>query len=223
MINILIVDDHTLMRQGLKQIFADEPDLRVGGEASSGQEALDLLQSGAWDVIVLDLSLPDQNGIEVLQHIRRLPAPPPVLVLTMHDERQFGPRLLRLGAAGFLTKEVAGQELVSAIRQVVRGHRYISPTLAEQLIAQPVAVADRPRHESLSDREFEVLCLIASGHPVAEIATALGVTSPTISTHRMHILTKMGMQSTADLIQYAIWHRLVPWSPEATALERPVL
>lgn len=221
MINVFIVDDHTLMREGLKQILADEPNLQVCGEASTGQEALDRIRSGRCDVVVLDLSLPDCSGIEVLQDIRRLPTPPPVLVLTMHDKRQYGPRLLHMGAAAFLTKKAAPQALVTAIRRIAQGSRYITPKLAELLLDRHEAPANRPRHESLSDREFEVLCLIASGHTVAEIAATLSITPQTVSTHRAHILDKMGMRSTADLIQYAIWHRLVPWSPDAARLQRP--
>lgn len=222
MTDVLLVDDHTLMREGLKQILADEPDMRICGEASTGQQALDHIRSDACDVVVLDLSLPDQSGIEVLQRIKRLPAPPPVLILTMHDKRQYAPRLLRMGAAGFLTKKAAPQTMITAIRQVAQGGRYVSLKLAEQFIAQLETPADRPRHESLSDREFQVLCLTASGFTVAEIATALSVTSQTISTHRAHILAKMGMRSTADLVQYAVWHRLIPWSPEASMPQRPV-
>lgn len=222
MIDVLLVDDHTLMREGLKQILMDEPDLGICGEASTGQEALDHVQTGKWDVVLLDLSLPDQSGIEVLQRIRCLPDPPPVLILTMHDEKQYGPRLLRLGAAGFLTKKSAVQEMITAIRQVAQGGLYISPKLAESVMAQQGLPVSRPPHESLSDREFQVMCMIALGHTVAEIAAALSVTSQTISTHRAHILSKMHMQSTADLVQYAVWHRLVPWSPEAMPTHRSV-
>ena len=222
MIRVLIVDDHTLMREGLKQILADEPDLEICGEASTGQDALDYVKTRRCDVVVLDLSLPDQSVIEVLQHIRGLPVPPPVLILTMHDKRQYGPRLLRMGAAGFLTKRSGGQQMVTAIRRVAQGGHYISPKLAEYVVAQHALPINRAQHETLSDREFEVMCMIALGHTVAEIATALSVTPQTISTHRAHILSKMCMRSTADLVQYAIWHRLIPWSPEATTMYRAV-
>ncbi len=216
MTTILLVDDHTLVREGFKQILADEPDLHVGGEASTGHEALDLIRTAAWDVVVLDLSLPDRSGIEVLQTIQDLPIAPPVLILTMHDQEQYGPRLLRMGAAGFLTKRAAAQELITAIRRVAQGRRYLDSVLAEHLITQAATTADRPPHAVLSDREFQVLCLLASGHTNAEIAKAFSVTSQTISMHRTHILHKMRLRNTADLIQYAIWHRLVPWSPEAS-------
>jgi two-component system invasion response regulator UvrY len=221
MIDIFIVDDHILMREGLKQILEDESDLRVCGEVGTGREALDHIPTVKCDVVVLDLSLPDCSGIEVLQSIRHLPTPPPVLILTMHDKRQYGPRLLRMGAAAFLTKKTAAQKLVTAIRRIAQGGRYITPKLAELFMEQRDVSAARPRHEILSGREFEVLCLIASGHTAAEIAATLSITSQTVSTHRAHILAKMGMRSTADLVQYAIWHRLVPWSPEATLLQCP--
>ncbi len=215
MITILIVDDHAIVRQGLKQILADTSDMSVGGEASTAQAALDAIQSATWDVIVLDLSLPDRSGIEVLQHIRHLPDRPPVLVLTMHTEEQYGTRLLHMGADGYLTKQAAPQELVTAIRQLAQGHKYVSPTLSEYLVAMQMPDAARPRHTVLSDREFQVLCLLAAGKTITKVAAELSIGITTVSTHRANILRKMHMRSVADLIQYAIWHRLVPWCPEA--------
>lgn len=218
MLNILIVDDHAIVRQGLRQILADTPDMVVGDEASSGQEALDKIQTRQWDVVVLDLSLPDRSGIELLQAIRNQPAAPPVLVLTVHAEEQYAPRLLRMGASGYLTKKSAPQELVTALRWVAHRKKYISPSLAAYLAAEVGTAAEQPRHATLSDREFQVLCLLATGKAIADIAKELAVSSTTVSTHRARILEKMRLKSTADLIQYAIWHRLVSWNPEVTAL-----
>ena len=213
MLNVLIVDDHAIVRAGLKQILADVPDMLVGGEADSAQEALDKVANGRWDVVVLDLSLPDRSGIEVLQTLRSQPTAPPVLILSVHDEEQYGPRLLRMGAAGYLSKKSAPQELVTAIRRVAQGRKYISPGLAEYLASGAGPQADQPRHAVLSPREFQVLCLIAAGKTTSEMAHDLSVSGTTISTHRARILEKMGLKSTADIVQYAIAHRLVPPSP----------
>jgi two-component system invasion response regulator UvrY len=139
-----------------------------------------------------------------------------VLILSTHDEEQYGTRLLRMGAAGYLTKKGAPQELVTALRRIVQGRRYISPTLAESLVMDTESAASTPRHTTLSDREFQVLCLLAAGKATTEIAKELSVSSTTVSTHRARILEKMRLKSTAELVQYAIWHRLVPWSPEVT-------
>jgi two-component system invasion response regulator UvrY len=216
MLNILVVDDHAIVRQGLRQILADTSDMVVGDEASSGLEALAKIQTGTWDVVVLDLSLPDRSGIEILQAIRSQPAAPPVLVLTVHAEEQYAPRLLRMGASGYVTKKSAPQELVTALRWAAQGKKYISPSLAAHLAAEIGTTAAQPRHATLSDREFQVLCLLASGKAIAEIAQELCVSSTTVSTHRARILEKMRLKSTAELIQYAIWHQLVPWNPEVT-------
>lgn len=210
MLNVLIVDDHAIVRAGLQQILADVPDMVVGGEAESAQEALDKVRDHRWDVVVLDLSLPDHGGIEVLQTLCNQPKAPPVLILSVHDEEQYGPRLLRMGAAGYLNKRSAPQELVTAIRRVAQGRKYISPGLAEYLATRSAPEADQPRHAVLSPREFQVLCLIAAGKTTSEMAHDLAVSGTTISTHRAHILEKMGLKSTADVVQYALAHRLVP-------------
>ena len=216
MITILIVDDHAIIREGLKQIVASTADMTVGGEASSGEEALTLLPTQRWDIVVLDLSLKDRDGIELLRHITALPTAPPVLVLTMHDERQYGPRLLRMGAAGYLMKDAIPQEFVVALRRIAQGRKYVSPALAEYLVEDTAPSADQPRHTLLSDREFQIMCLLASGVTISDIAARLSISAPTVSTHRARILEKMGMTHNADLVQYAIWHHLVPWAPDAT-------
>ncbi len=215
MTTVLLVDDHAILLDSLKLVLSNEPDIKAIGEARTGNEAIKLVQSQNWDVVVLDLSLPDLSGIEVLQFTHQLPSPPPVLILTMHDKKQYGPRLLRLGAAGFISKRADSQELLAALRSVVQGRRYIPPAIADYLVQKPSATADRPRHAVLSTRELQVLCLLAEGQSVAEIAKRLNLSRPTISSHRSHILSKMEMTSTADLVQYAIWHRLIPWSPDA--------
>lgn len=215
MVTILIVDDHPIVREGLKRILADEPDMVVRGEASSVQEATAQLQAQQWDVVVLELALPDQNSLEILSYLTRQPAAPPILVFTVYAEAQYALRLLHMGAAGYLTKQAEPQELITALRRVANGQRYISPTLAELLTAGADRHPAQSRHTTLSNREFQVLCLIASGKTVSEIATELSVSVATISTHRGRILEKMRMRNTTDLIQYALWHRLVPWSPEA--------
>ncbi len=219
MTKILLVDDHTILLDSLKLLLSREADFETIGGARTGQEAIDMIQFEAWDVVVLDLALPDRSGIEVLRSIQQFTAPPPVLVLTMHDEKQFGPRLLHMGAAGFLTKWSKAQELLAAIRRVAHGQLYIPDTLADYLVRRQITAADQPLHARLSDRELQVFCLLAEGKAVSEVAEQLNVSRTTISTHRSHILNKMEMASTADLVQYAIWHRLIPWSPDAQLCE----
>lgn len=214
MTNVLIVDDHAIVREGLKQILADTPDMVVAGEASTGREALDHLQTGEWDVVVLDISLPDRSGLDILKQIIQRPNGPPVLILTMHAEGPYAVRILRMGAAGYLTKESAPEQLVGAIRKVAQGGRYVSPSLAEQLAFDVSSTHQSPLHETLSDREFEVLCMLVSGKTLTQIAADLCVSIKTISTHRARILDKMHMKSNVELVRYAIRHRLVPALPD---------
>jgi two-component system invasion response regulator UvrY len=212
---ILIVDDHPIVREGLKRILANEPDMAVEGEANAMREAVAQLQARQWDVVVLEVALPDQSGLEILSYITHQPAAPPVLVFTVYAEEPYALRLLRMGAAGYLTKQAGPQELITALRRVANGQRYISPALAELLTAESDRHPAQSRHATLSNREFEVLCLIASGKTVSEIAAVLSVSVATVSTHRRRLLEKMRLMSNTDLIQYALWHRLVPWRPEA--------
>ncbi|MGH7472580.1 MAG: response regulator [Candidatus Methylomirabilales bacterium] len=209
MIKILVIDDHAIVRQGLKQILAETPDLVVTGEASSGVEALQKIRTGQWDVVVLDISLPDPSGLIVLQQIKSEYPELPVLVLTMHAEDQYAVRVLKAGAAGFLTKESAPDQLVSAIKRVASGGRYISPTLAEKLVSDLGSDIRKPRHEVLSDREFQVLCMIAAGKTLTKIAEELGVSVKTVSTHRTRLLKKMRLKNNAELVHYAIRNGLV--------------
>lgn len=209
MVRILIADDHPIVRRGLKQILAEEPDLTVGGEAQTSQEVLDQVRRGGWDVLILDISMPGRGGLDVLKEIKHQYPKLPVLVLSMHPEDQYAIRALRAGASGYLTKESAPDELVAAIRKIVRGGKYISPTLAERLAAEIEAPGGKLPHERLSDREYQVLLMIASGKTVSQIAQELSLSVKTISTYRARLLEKMGMKTNAELTHYAIENKLV--------------
>jgi len=207
---ILIVDDHAVVRRGLQQIVLDEYEDLVFGEATNGQEALDSLNDQDWDVIVLDISMPGRSGLDVLKEIRRERPTLPVLVLSMHPEDQFAVRVLRAGASGYMTKETAPDELVTAINKVTTGGTYVSVSLAE-ILAQDLQsnASDTSLHQRLSDREYEVMVMIASGKAVSEIADELSLSVKTISTYRARILDKVHMKSNAELTRYAIKHGLV--------------
>lgn len=209
MTKILVVDDHAIVRQGLKQILADTPDLVVAGEASTGQEALEKVRTGQWDVVILNISLPDRSGVTVLEQLKTQYPDLPVLVLSMHAEEQYAVRVMKAGAAGYLPKESAPDQLVSAIHKVARGGKYVSPTLMEKFVSDLGTDPKKPRHEILSAREFQVLCMIAGGKSLTEIAEDLGVSVKTISTHRTRMLKKMELKTNADLIHYAIRTGLV--------------
>jgi two-component system, NarL family, invasion response regulator UvrY len=209
MIRILIADDHAVVRRGLKQIVAEEPDMEVAGEACDAQEVLDLARKGQWDVAVLDISMPGRSGLEVLKQLRQEYPKLAVLMLSMHPEEQYAVRALRVGAAGYLTKESMPEELVKAIRKVVAGGRYVSQSLAETLAVDVGTDAERAPHQTLSDREYQVMCMIASGKSVGEIADELSLSAKTISTYRARILEKMNMKNNAELTYYAIHNRLV--------------
>jgi two-component system, NarL family, invasion response regulator UvrY len=201
---ILLIDDHAVVREGLKLILADEFANAVFGEARNGQEALARVVKHHWDVAVLDVTMPGRNGVEVLREIKRLRPRLPVLILSMHPEDQFAVRMLRNGAAGYLTKEIAGDELVGAIRKVLAGKRYISPTLAERMASYLAIDVQKAPHERLSDREFQVTQMIASGKQVSEIARELSLSVQTISTYRARILQKMDLRNNAELTRYAL-------------------
>lgn len=217
MIKIFIVDDHAVVREGLKHILADTSDMVVAGEASSGQEAIDKIRAEQWDVIVLDLCLPDRSGIEVLRTVKNEPSCPPVLILTIQAEELYAERLLQMGACGYLNKESASTELVTALRRVAEGGKYIGLSLAERLVFESQTPFDRQRHERLSDREFQVFSLLALGKTVTEIAKELSISVKTASTHHVRVLEKMRLKNNAQLVQYALWHHLVPWSPDTTS------
>jgi len=204
MIEILAADDHAIVRKGLKQILAENQEMEVAGEASTAKELFEKLADRRWDVLMLDISLPDQSGVEVLGHIRELYPAMPVLVLSVHDDVQYAVRMLEQGAVGYLTKESAPQELLTALENVVNGGRYVSHALAERLLLNFSSQREKPHHQSLSKRELQVLSLIASGKSVKEVGSELDLSVKTISTHRVRILKKMGMKHNAELIRYAL-------------------
>jgi DNA-binding NarL/FixJ family response regulator len=205
---ILLADDHAVVRHGLKQILTDAFKRATYGEARHAQEALDLVWKQDWDVVVLDITMPGRSGLDVLREIKKFKPSLPVLVLSMHPENQFAVRVLKCGASGYMTKESAPEELVGAVKKVLAGGRYVSNSLAENLAASLSASQKAPQ-EKLSDREFQVLRLIASGKMVTDIARELSLSVKTISTYRSRILEKMGMKNNAELMHYAIQHRLV--------------
>jgi two-component system invasion response regulator UvrY len=209
MIKILIADDHTIVREGLKQIISDIPGMEVTDEARNGNEALSKIRKGGFDVVLLDISMPGKSGLETLKEIRLEDQTLPVLILTMHPEEQYAIRVLKAGASGYVTKESAPDELITAIRKVTNGGKYISASLAETLVFHLDVDTEKPLHETLSDREYQVLCKISSGNTISEIAKEMTLSVKTISTYRTRILEKMGMKSNAELTYYAIKNELV--------------
>ncbi len=209
MIRTLIVDDHAVVRQGLIQILSDHKDIKVEGEATSAREAIRMGKTEEWDLVILDLTIPKGGGLDVLNELKTAKPHLPVLVLSVHAEDQYAVRTLRAGAAGYLTKECAPDELVTAIRRVVDGGKYISLDVAETLADGLSGGQSRPLHEQLSDREFQTLRLVAAGMSTKEVAETLSVSSKTVSTYRRRILDKLGLETTADLIRYALENDLV--------------
>ena len=209
MIKILIADDHEVVRQGLKQILEGAPDLVVEGEAANGREVLDKVRSSHWDVVVLDITMPCGDGMETLKELKRARLRLPVLILSIHAEDQFGVRALSAGASGYMTKECAADELVSAIRKVCAGEKYISSRLAEEMAFDLERGTEKSPRKKLSDREFQVMCMIASGKTVKETADELLLSTRTISTYRARVLDKMRMKTNAELTRYAITNHLM--------------
>ena len=208
MTRVLLVDDHAVVRQGLKQVLAESLPDATFGDASNADEALRMVRTANWDIVVLDISLPGKSGIEALKELRAAHPRLPVLVLSMHPEEQFAVRALKAGAAGYVTKRTAARDVVAAVKKVLSGGRYVSPSLAERLAAQTQAGSVDTPHETLSDREYQVFRLLAMGKTVKQIGKELDLSPQTVSTHRTHILEKMGMQSNAELIQYAIQNQI---------------
>ena len=207
-IRVLIADDHAIVRQGLRQILSDTPDLTVAGEAENGVQAVQMVRSGDWDVVLMDVSMPDRNGIDALKLIKKEFPRLPVLILSMYPEEQYAIRALKAGAAGYLTKQSAPELLVTAIRQVASGKKYVSPSLAEELANAIGDDSERPAHEKLSDREYQTLCMIASGKTPAEIAEALNLSVKTVSVYRARLLEKMNLRNNAELTHYGLKHGL---------------
>jgi len=208
-IRVFIADDHAIVRAGLKQILAEECDISVVGEAETGLDAIKLFRKSRCNVLLLDISLPDRNGIEVLKQIKDDKPELAVLMLSMHREDQYAIRSLKAGASGYLTKQSAPRELVNAIRQVAAGQRYVSAQLAQVLAAQIGENHDKPAHENLSDREYQTLMMIASGKTVSEIAKELSLSVKTISEYRSRLLAKMNLKTSAELTHYAIRNQLI--------------
>ena len=209
MIKVVVVDDHAVVREGLKRIVSESGGMVVSGEAADGQEAMRLIRSEPCDVVLLDISMPNKSGLDVLKELHAESPRLPVLVLSMHPEDQYAVRVLRAGAAGYVTKESAPAKLVQAIRKVVRGGKYVSPSLAERLVFDLGTDTKKAPHELLSDREYQVLCLIASGKTVTQIGEVLALSVKTISTYRVRILEKLQMKNNAELTRYAIKEGLV--------------
>ncbi|MFL6333519.1 MAG: response regulator [Pyrinomonadaceae bacterium] len=209
MIRVLIVDDHPVVRRGLREILADERNIEVS-ETADPHEALGMIREQSWSLIVLDIDLPGKGGLELLKDVRRERPRLPVLILSVYPEEQFALRTLRAGASGYLSKDSAPGDLVKVVRKILRGEKYFGERVVEQLLSNPndKATTAYP-HELLSDREFQVLRLFGSGLTVKEIAQELSLSRPTVSTYRARILEKMRMQTTAELVRYAVQNRLV--------------
>ena len=210
MIRVVLADDHTIMREGLKRILDGADDIEVVGEATDGFEALSQVRKGGFDLLLLDLSMPGRSGVELIRQIKDEAPKLPILVLTMHDEEQYAVRTFRAGARGYLTKESAGTQLLCAIRKLASGRPYISNAVAEQLAMDAMPASECLPHKELSNREFEVFSLLVAGKSISEIAELLHLSAKTVSTHKTRILHNMAMHSLADMVKYAMNHRLVP-------------
>lgn len=206
---ILVADDHAIFRRGLKETLRSEFPKASFGEAKTAEEAVEHIRQKEWDIVVLDISMPGRTGLEILREVKTLRPTLPILILSMYPEEQFARRALRAGASGYLTKESVPEELTEAVHRVLRGGRYVSVNLAERLASDLGRRSDSPLHERLSDREFQVLRMIASGMTVKDIAEKLEVSVKTVSTYRARVLLKTGLRSTADLVRYAVQSGLV--------------
>jgi two-component system, NarL family, invasion response regulator UvrY len=209
MVKILTVDDHDIVREGIKRLFEAQTEAAKVGEARTAPEAMRSIAEQSWDIVLLDLSLGPSGGLELLREIKQLRPKLPVLVLSMHSEGQYALRAFKAGAAGYLTKGSSRDELLAAVHKILRGGKYVTPALAELIIEDFSTDTEKPAHEDLSDREYQVLCLIASGKTVGEIAQHLSLSDKTISTYRARILEKMKMKTNAELTHYAIRNHLV--------------
>ncbi|MCC6543361.1 MAG: response regulator transcription factor [Nitrospirae bacterium] len=209
MIRIIIVDDHPIFREGLKKIVSESHDIAIEDEVSTGRELLDRIKENSYDIIILDISLPDMSGLEVLGMLQNEKKRPPVLIISMHPEELYAVRALKTGASGYLTKGSIPDELLTAIRRVSVGRKYISSALAEKLAADLNKSDEQPAHDKLSDREYQVMVMLASGKSTGEIARQLSLSLPTISTYRTRILHKINLKNNAELIHYAIRNNLV--------------
>jgi DNA-binding NarL/FixJ family response regulator len=213
MVRVLLADDHAVVRAGLREILADTGDIAVAGEAANGQEVLALVRAHNYDLAVLDMSMPGRNGIELIKLVKAEKPGLRILVLSMHSEEQYAVRALKAGASGYLSKDSAADQLVAAIRRIAAGGAYVSPETAERLALDANRPSDALPHTRLSDREFQVFQLIANGGAVGEIAKRLSLSVKTVSTHKTRIMEKMGFANQAELIRYALEHKLLDEPP----------
>jgi two-component system, NarL family, invasion response regulator UvrY len=209
MTRVLIADDHAILRRGLKEILMRDLEDVVCGEAQDAQQVLTQVRDRAWDLVILDVTMPGRSGLDVLRDLKREQPKLPVLVLSMHPEDQYAKRVLKAGASGYMNKESAPEELLKAIQKVLAGGRYVSPSLAERLVLDMSGEAEQSPHERLSDREMEVLRMIASGKTISQIADELHLSVTTVSTYRARLLDKMGLTTNAELIRYALHNHLI--------------
>ncbi len=209
MIRILVADDHPVVRAGLKELISEDSEMEVIGEASNGEEVLSMVDSSRYDVVVLDITMPGESGLEVLKHLKKTKPKLPVLILSIHSEDMYAIRALKAGASGYLTKATANEDLVKAIREVAGGGKYVSPVLAKKLAASVPGGVDRLAHETLSDREFQVFRMLAEGQRMTEIGKELSLSPKTISTYRGRILEKMHLKSDSDITRYAIANQML--------------
>jgi two-component system invasion response regulator UvrY len=209
MIKILIVDDHAVVRAGIQHFLADISDMHIAGEAATAAEAIRYVRADEWDIVVLDIGMPDKSGVEVLRQIKREKPQLPVLILSMHPENRYAVKILRSGASGYVQKEALATELVDAIRTVASGHKYISHAVAELLTMDPQTESDKPLHDTLSAREYEIFYRLSLGEGATKIADDLCLSVKTVSTYRARILQKMNMSNNADIIYYAIKENLI--------------
>lgn len=209
MIRILLADDHAIIRDGLRQIFAETGDLQVAGEAASGHEVLARVREADWDILLLDLSMPGKSGLELIKQIKAEKPRLPILVLSMHEPEQYAQRALRAGAAGYLNKDSDAPQLIEVVRKVARGGVFVSPEVAEQMARGLMPDAERLPHSLLSDREFQVFRLIAGGTAITDIAWQLSLSVKTVSTHKTRIMQKMNLANHTELVRYALDHRLL--------------
>lgn len=209
MAKVLIADDHAVVRAGLRQFLEEDPSITEIGDASTGREALEALRTGGWDLLILDINMPDRSGLDILSHIRAAGYSTRVLVMSGLPERQYALNVLRAGARGYLSKEGAPDELLKAVRAILDGRRYVSPALAELLVSELDQDTDKPLHARLSEREFQVLCKLAAGRAVSDIAGELCLSVKTVSTYRTRVLDKMHLETNADLTTYALRNGLI--------------
>ena len=209
MIRVLVADDHVVVRRGVIQILADAHEIEVTGEASSGREVLKAIREKEFDILLLDIAMPDGTGLDVLNELPKNRLRPKVLILSMYPEKQYALRALKAGASGYLTKDSAAEELLAAVRAVASGHKYVTLSIAEELASELAELPEKASHERLSDREYQVMCSLAEGKTVVDIAKELSLSVKTISTYRSRIIRKLGAKNTAEIIRYALQHGLV--------------